>query len=105
LDALPTATAQVAQKKRATPPRPQARPPSPKCEVRYHCEFCDRKGHLEEFCFRRKRAERREQERWNADMYAARVHGPSRRSDRRDARARRVGGGQGDGGGYRAPTG
>ena len=42
---------------------------------------------------------RREQERWNADMYSARVHGPSRRGDRRDAKARRVGGG------YRAPAG
>ena len=48
---------------------------------------------------------RREQERRNADMYSARVHGPSRCGDRRDARARRVGGGQGDGGGYRAPAG
>ena len=101
LDTLPAATAQVAQKKRAAPPRPQARPPPPKREVRYHCEFCDREGHLEEFCFRRKRAVRREQERRNADMYSARVHGPSRHGDRRDARARRVGGGQG----YRAPAG
>ncbi|KAF0931942.1 hypothetical protein E2562_007123 [Oryza meyeriana var. granulata] len=25
---------------------------------RYHCDFCDRDGHLYEFCFRRKRAER-----------------------------------------------
>ena len=48
---------------------------------------------------------RREQERLNADMYSARVHDPSRHGDRRDARARRVGGGQGDGGGYRAPAG
>ena len=32
-------------------------------------------------------------------MYSARVHGPSRCGDRRDARARRVGGG------YRAPAG
>ena len=39
------------------------------------------------------------------DMYSARVHGPSRRGERRDGRARRVGGGQGDGGGYRAPAG
>ena len=54
LDTLHAATAQVAQKKRAAPPRPQARPPPPKREVRYHCEFCDREGHLEEFCFRRK---------------------------------------------------
>ena len=28
---------------------------------RYHCDFCDRDGHLYEFCFRRKRAERHEQ--------------------------------------------
>ena len=48
---------------------------------------------------------RREQERRNTDMYSARVHGPSRRGVRRDARARHVGGGQGDGGGYRAPAG
>ena len=48
---------------------------------------------------------RREQERRNADMYSTRVHGPPRRGDRRDARAHRVGGGQGDGGGYRAPAG
>ena len=48
---------------------------------------------------------RREQERRNADMYSAWVHGPSRRGGRQDARPRRVGGGQGDGGGYRAPAG
>ena len=45
---------------------------------------------------------RREQERRNTNMYSARVNGPSRRGDRRDARTRRVGGGQGDGG---APAG
>ena len=38
-------------------------------------------------------------------MYSSRVHGPPRRGVRQDARARRVGGGQGDGGGYRAPAG
>ena len=47
---------------------------------------------------------RREQERRNADMHSARVHGPSRRGGRLDARARRVGGGQRDGGAYRAPV-
>ena len=60
---------------------------------------------MEEFCFRRKRAERREQERCNPDLYFQGVQGPPQRGDRRDARARRVGGGQGDGGGYRAPAG
>ena len=48
---------------------------------------------------------RREQERHNSDMYSALVYGPPRRDGRQDARARRVGGGQGDGGGYRAPVG
>ena len=48
---------------------------------------------------------RHEQERRNSDMYSARVHGPPRRGGRQDARARRVGGGQGDGGDYRAPAG
>ena len=48
---------------------------------------------------------RREQERRNSDMYSARVHGPPRRGDRQDARASRVGGGQGDGGVYHAPAG
>ena len=47
---------------------------------------------------------RREQERRNSDIYSTRVHGPLRRGGRQDARARRVGGGQGDGGAYRAPA-
>ena len=38
-------------------------------------------------------------------MYSTRVHGPFWRGGRQDARARRVGGGQGDSGAYRAPTG
>ena len=48
---------------------------------------------------------RREQERRNSDMYSARVHGPPRRCGRQDARAHCVGGGQGDGGDYRAQAG
>ena len=86
-DTLPAAAAQVAQKKGTAPPRPKAGPPPPKREVRYHCEFYDRDGHLEEFCFRRKRVVRREQERRNSDMYSAWVHGPPRRGGRQDARA------------------
>src|SRR6185312_13731569 len=105
LDTLPAAAVQVAQNKGAAPPRPQARPPPPKREVRYHCEYCDREGHLEEFCFRRKRAVRREQERRNSEMYSARVHGSPRRGGRQDASARRVGGGEGDGGGFSVPAG
>jgi hypothetical protein len=30
----------------------------PKRGVRYHCEYCERDGHLASFCFRRKRDER-----------------------------------------------
>jgi hypothetical protein len=30
---------------------------SPKSEVRFHCEYCERDGHLAVFCFRRKRDE------------------------------------------------
>ena len=48
---------------------------------------------------------RREQERRNSDMYSAQVHGPPRCGGRQDAGARRIGGGQGDGGRYRAPAG
>jgi len=41
----------------------------PKREVRYHCKHCHRDGHLVEFCFRRKRDERREYELNNRNMY------------------------------------
>jgi hypothetical protein len=37
--------------------------------VRYHCDYCHRDGHLAEFCFRRKRDERREYELNNQNMY------------------------------------
>ena len=38
-------------------------------------------------------------------QYSTRVQGPPRRGGRQDARGRRVGGGQGDNRGYRAPAG
>ncbi|WVZ84350.1 hypothetical protein U9M48_031390 [Paspalum notatum var. saurae] len=39
---------------KATPPKPKSQPnPVPRRPV-YHCEFCQRNGRLEEFCFRRK---------------------------------------------------
>ena len=41
------------------PPRPKAQPNPPRRPT-YHCEFCQRSGHLEEFCFRRKQVERQE---------------------------------------------
>jgi hypothetical protein len=40
-----------------------------KREVRYHCDYCHRDGHLVEFCFRRKRDEWREYELNNWNMY------------------------------------
>jgi hypothetical protein len=38
---------------RATKPKKPQSQPHPK-KPTYHCEFCQRDGHLEEFCFRRK---------------------------------------------------
>jgi hypothetical protein len=40
----------------------------PKREMRYHCDYCHRDGHLAEFCFRRKRDERREYKLNNRNM-------------------------------------
>jgi hypothetical protein len=42
--------------------------PKPK-PVRYHCGFCGKDGHQEEFCFRKKREMRREKEMGNRDRY------------------------------------
>jgi hypothetical protein len=41
----------------------------PKREVRYHCDYYHRDGHLVEFCFRRKRDEWQEYELNNQNMY------------------------------------
>jgi hypothetical protein len=41
----------------------------PKREVRYHYDYCQRDGHFVEFCFRRKRDERRKYELNNQNMY------------------------------------
>ena len=56
-----------------------------------------------EFCFKRKRQERRAREWGNPDLY----HDDAvpRRGDRQDVRPRRVSGGGGDGCEYRAPVG
>jgi hypothetical protein len=40
----------------------------PKREVRYHCEYCERDGHLASFCFRRKRDERQVSESSRKDI-------------------------------------
>jgi hypothetical protein len=47
----------------------ESEPKPPKRQVRYHCDYCHRDGHLVEFCFRRKRDERREYELNNRNMY------------------------------------
>ena len=41
----------------------------PKREVRYHCEYCHRDGHLVEFCFKRKRDEQQEYDLNKRNMY------------------------------------
>ena len=63
-------------------PDPQTKKPEPRVNpqserVRFHCEHCGRDGHLAEFCYRRKRAERRERQWRNHDLYHP-VHGVHR---------------------------
>jgi len=71
------------------------------------CDYCHRQGHLEEFCFRRKRAERLEKSWRNKDQFHQEGSGPvfPRRVEWSDGRARRVGGGSGDDFGRRVPVG
>ena len=71
------------------------------------CDYCHRQGHLEEFCFRRKRAERLEKSWRNKDQFHQEGSRPvfPRRAEWSDDRARRVGGGSGDDFGRRAPVG
>ena len=64
------------------PPQPMYHQP-PKHEVRFQCEYCHRGGHLEEFCFRRKRDERRDLEMRNRYMYHASYDGYVPREERR----------------------
>src|SRR5579859_81565 len=73
LDTLPSISEDPLPRARAPPrvtsvPRREYQEPSRR-EVRYHCEYCQRDGHLAEFCFRRKRDERREFEWNNRDRY------------------------------------
>ena len=81
---------------KATPPRPRAQPNPPRRQT-YHCEFCQRYDHLEEFCFRRKRVERQERAWGNQDQfYQGGRQGPPHHGEMRD---RFVGG---RGGGFQA---
>ncbi|WVZ76688.1 hypothetical protein U9M48_024641 [Paspalum notatum var. saurae] len=88
---------------KVTPPKPKSQPnPVPRRPV-YHCEFCQRNGHLEEFCFRRKRVERQERAWGNQDQfYQGGRQDPSHRGERRD---RFAGSERGSGLQARAPSG
>jgi hypothetical protein len=55
----------VSREKTSEQPQPK---PKPKL-VRYHCGYCRRDGHKEEFCFKRKREERMAKEWANKDKY------------------------------------
>src|SRR5579883_2342167 len=90
LDTLPPmARKKSTPKPKAKPQSPPKQPPQPK-RVVYQCEYCDREGHLEEFCFRRKRDERREREQKDKDTDQG-VREPSpKRSVRQPAQPRGV---------------
>jgi hypothetical protein len=51
--------------------KPSEQPhPKPKLKlVRFHCGYCKRDGHKDEFCFKRKREERMAKEWANKDKY------------------------------------
>ncbi|WVZ80792.1 LOW QUALITY PROTEIN: hypothetical protein U9M48_028243 [Paspalum notatum var. saurae] len=88
---------------KVTPPKPKSQPyPVPRRSV-YHYEFCQRNGHLEEFCFRWKWVERQERAWGNLDQfYQGGRQDPSHRGERRD---RFAGGKRGGGFQARAPGG
>jgi hypothetical protein len=50
-------------------PSDQPQPKSKPNLVRFHCGYCERDGHKDEFCFERKREERMAKERANKDKY------------------------------------
>jgi hypothetical protein len=47
--------------------QPQSKPKTKL--VRFHCGYCGKEGHKDEFCFKRKREERMAKERANKDRY------------------------------------
>ena len=108
LDSLPGPST-TKEPPKATKPKKPKTPAHPK-KSQFHCEFCKRQGHLEEFCFRRKRLERVERAQARQDSFyqqggRKRVPRFQRRGERLEARARRSGGGRGAGFGRRAPGG
>ena len=113
LDSLPgTSKAKPKAGPKATKPKPPPQAPKPQPKPKrwpetFVCDYCHRQGHLEEFCFRRKRAERLERSWRNKDQFHQEGSRPfvPRRAVWSDDRARRVGGGGGDDFGRRAPVG
>jgi hypothetical protein len=59
------------ESEKASGEKPSEQPqPKPKPKlVRFHCGYCGRDGHKDEFCFKRKREERMEKEWANKDKY------------------------------------
>jgi hypothetical protein len=57
--------------KKSSGEKPSEQPqPKPKPKhVRFHCGYCGRDGHKDEFCFKRKREERMAKEWANKDKY------------------------------------
>ena len=54
-----------AGEKQSEKPQPKQNPKS----VRFHCGYCDKDGHQDEYCYRRKRDERNQKELANKDRY------------------------------------
>jgi hypothetical protein len=50
-------------------PSEQPQPKSKPTLVRFHCGYCGKEGHKDEFCFKRKREERMAKEWVNKDRY------------------------------------
>ncbi|WVZ98086.1 hypothetical protein U9M48_043565 [Paspalum notatum var. saurae] len=70
---------------KATSPKSKSQPNPVHMRPVYHCEFCLRNGHLEEFCFRKKRVERQERAWGNQDQfYQGGRQDPPHRGEMRD---------------------
>jgi hypothetical protein len=64
-----TASEKSGEKPSGEKPSEQPQPkPKPKL-VRFHCGYCGKDGHKDEFCFKRKREERMAKEWANKDRY------------------------------------
>jgi len=101
----PTKPSPKTTKPKAKKPKPQPQPKPKSWPETFVCDHCHHQGHLEEFCFRRKRALRLERERAEQSHQQGGGQRVPRRAERREARARRVGGGRGDDFLRRAPGG